>query len=103
MRNSLEARFGPGLCALLFLGLAMALRGAEPGPAQWPQFRGPNAAGVGAADARPPVKIGPKENVLWKVEVPWSPASPIVWEGRLFLATFHQGELETRCYGSATG
>jgi outer membrane protein assembly factor BamB len=89
--------------AQLFLGFGTALQAAESASAQWPQFRGPNAAGVGAVDARPPVKIGPSENVLWKVEVPWSPSSPIVWGDRLILTTFHQGQLETRCYDSANG
>lgn len=69
----------------------------------WPQFRGLNSAGVAAADARPPVKIGPGENVKWSVEVPWSPSSPCVWGGRIFLTTVVGSNLEVRCHERATG
>jgi outer membrane protein assembly factor BamB len=69
---------------------------------QWAQFRGPSGAGI-APHARPPVKFGPTENVLWRVEVPWSPSSPCVWGERIFLTTFVDGKLETRCHDAATG
>jgi outer membrane protein assembly factor BamB len=68
----------------------------------WPQFRGPHGTGV-ADDARPPVKIGPEEGVLWKIEVPWSPSSPCVWENRIFLTTFNDGQLEVRCHDATDG
>src|SRR6266705_1867839 len=68
----------------------------------WPQFRGPNASGV-AVGAKPPVKIGPTNGVLWKLEVPFAPSSPCVWEDRLFLTTFDNGELQTRCYDAQKG
>jgi outer membrane protein assembly factor BamB len=83
--------------------LATASTAAQPGPVQWPQFRGVNCAGVGDASARPPVKIGPQENVLWKVEVPWSPGSAAIWGDRLFINTYHDGKLETRSYDRGTG
>ncbi|HUL51024.1 MAG TPA: PQQ-binding-like beta-propeller repeat protein, partial [Candidatus Nitrosotalea sp.] len=69
---------------------------------EWPTFRGPNCSGV-SQSARPPVKFGPDENVRWKVEVPWSPSAPCVWGERIFLTTFADGKLETRCYSRATG
>ncbi len=68
----------------------------------WPQFRGHNASGV-AADSRPPAKIGPTEGVKWSVEVPWSPSSPVIWDGRIFLTTFQNGQLETHCHNRADG
>jgi outer membrane protein assembly factor BamB len=68
----------------------------------WPMFRGPNASGV-SDTARPPLKFGPDENVSWKVEVPSSPSSPCIWGERLFLTTFADGKLETRCYSSNNG
>ena len=70
--------------------------------ASWPQFRGPNGSGV-AVGARPPVRIGPEEDVLWRVEVPWSPSSPCVWGERIFFTTFSDGELEVRCHDVADG
>jgi outer membrane protein assembly factor BamB len=68
----------------------------------WPQFRGPQASGV-AADANPPIKFGPEEAVVWRVEVPWSPSSPCVWGDRIFLTTFRDGELEVRCHAARDG
>ena len=68
----------------------------------WPQFRGPNASGV-AVGARPPWKIAPDSGVLWKIDVPWSPSSPSVWGGRLFLTTFQDGQLQTRAYDRDNG
>src|SRR5688572_14077810 len=85
--------------ALLLLGIPIAPAAT---PASWPQFRGANGAGV-ATDARPPVKIGPTEGVIWSVEVPWSPSSPCVWGDRIFLTTFNEGQLEVRCHDAADG
>ena len=88
--------FFPLLAAMLMFGWSIAM--AE----HWPQFRGMNAAGV-AADAKPPEKIGPDDNVLWRVPVPWSPSSPCVWGERIFLTTFHDGQLEVRCHDRGDG
>src|SRR5262249_1658302 len=54
---------------------AVLLSAAEKPLGNWPQFRGPNASGVAIA-AKPPVKFGPSNGVLWRIEVPWSPSSP---------------------------
>jgi len=83
--------------ALLFLAVDSAAV-----EAYWPQFRGPLGSGV-AADATPPVKFGPSEGVAWSVEVPFSPSSPSVWGDRIFLTTFRDGLLETRCHDRADG
>ena len=81
------------------LGLALS-RGAD--NSNWPQFRGPNASGV-SDNAKPPIQIGPTNAVRWQVDVPWSPSSPCVWENQIFLSTFADGELQTRCYDRETG
>ena len=65
-------------------------------------FRGPNASGT-RSDATPPVVIGPESSVAWKAEVPWSPSSPVVAGDRVFLTTFADGKLETRCYAGKDG
>jgi outer membrane protein assembly factor BamB len=83
------------ICVLAFVSAGLA-RGAASTSA-WPGFRGPNSSGT-AADARPPVKIGPTNSVVWKVEVPWSPSSVCIWGDRLFLTTFAEDQLQTRCY-----
>jgi outer membrane protein assembly factor BamB len=87
------------VAAVLWLGSPLFF--AAP-PPNWPQFRGANGAGV-ATGARPPVKIGPTESVLWRVDVPWSPSSPCVWGDRIFLTTFNEGQLEVRCHDAAEG
>ena len=72
------------------------------GPPSWPAFRGPNSSGV-SLDAKPPIKIGPSNNVAWKIEVPWSPSSPCIWGDHIFVTTFVDKELQTRCYQRETG
>ena len=55
--------------------------------AQWPQFRGPGATGVGA-DLRVPDTWSATENIVWKAAIPgvgWS--SPIVWNDTIFLTS----------------
>ncbi len=80
-----------------FLCLAAAGRSlaAEIGDANWPQFRGPNAAGV-SANTNLPDRWSATENVAWKTDLPgrsWS--SPIVWGGRVFVtAVVNLGESE---------
>lgn len=71
-------------------------------PPAWPGFRGLNSSGV-AVEATPPVTISPTNSVLWKVKVPWSPSSPCVWDDQIFLTTFSENELQTRCYHRADG
>lgn len=88
--------------AALLSGIVMTASAAESFAPNWPQFRGVNCAGVGE-NAKPPEKIGPAEAALWSIEVPWSPSSPCVFGDRLFLTTFSDGELQTRCYDCATG
>ena len=51
--------------------LSACLRAESP---SWPAFRGPNSSGL-AAGAKPPLKIGPTNGVLWQVDVPWAPSS----------------------------
>src|SRR4051812_22564963 len=68
----------------------------------WPMFRGPNASGV-SETARPPHEFGPDQSVVWKAEVPWSPGSLCVVNGRVFLNAFEDGKLETRAYAASNG
>jgi outer membrane protein assembly factor BamB len=65
-------------------------------------FRGPNASGV-SETSHPPVEIGPGQNMAWHTAVPRSPSGPCLWNDRLFLTTFEDGKLETRCYATASG
>ncbi len=82
--------------------LLLATGALSAAPANWPQFRGPNAAGV-AEDARPPVHFGPETNLLWKTEVPPGVSAPIVWGDRIFLTGFVSHQLVTLAYDAGTG
>jgi len=73
------------------------------GKAWWPQFRGPNSAGLG--EGTPPVHFGPAQNVRWKTPVGPGLSSPIVWEERIFLTEFDKAgkQLSTLCIDRRTG
>lgn len=56
-------------------------------PAQWPEFRGPNADGTVSTETLP-TEWSEEKNVAWKVDIDglgWS--SPIISEGRIWLTT----------------
>jgi outer membrane protein assembly factor BamB len=68
----------------LFMGAA-CLSAALAG--DWPQFRGPNNAGV-SGETRLPSTWGAEKNIAWKIRLPgygWS--SPIVWGDKVFVTT----------------
>src|SRR5215468_10184284 len=85
---------------LMLVSLVSTIYGAT--PVAWPAFRGPNCSGV-SAEAKPPVKISPTNSVLWKIQVPWSVSSPCIWGDQLFLTTYADNELQTRCYNRTDG
>jgi outer membrane protein assembly factor BamB len=58
--------------------------------AQWPQFRGPNGAGVGDG-AGYPVEFSPTTNVAWKAAVPFGQSSPVI-VGRTLYVTAREGD-----------
>lgn len=65
--------------------------------ANWPSFRGPNAAGVADGHALPTEwDVPEKDNVKWMTEVPGlGLSSPVVWGKRLFVTTAVGGEGST--------
>jgi outer membrane protein assembly factor BamB len=70
--------------------------------ADWPQFRGPNGAGV-ADDSALPTEFSPQKNVAWKTSVPPGHSSPILTKTRIFLTAYENGKLLTLCLDRATG
>jgi outer membrane protein assembly factor BamB len=84
-------------CLSLSLALTPALRAAD-----WPQFRGPAGSGV-ADEQKPPLKFGPKQNLVWKVAVPPGASSPIVVGDKIVLTAFEEGKLFTICYSRTDG
>lgn len=97
----MQIRFGISLIGTL-LALTFSICETSTSALNWPQFRGPNGSGV-APKGRPPINIGPTNNVRWCIRVPWSPSSPCVWGDRIFITTFESGELQTHCYAARTG
>lgn len=92
-RSTVHAQTAPG-------------RKAEAGSrpiASWPQFRGPNAAGV-AQDSELPVEFSPTKNVVWKTAVPPGHSSPCVWGDNIFLTAFKQStQLVVLCVRASDG
>ena len=85
----------PTLLAAL-IALAVPNRSsAASGDANWPQFRGPDGAGI-SANVNLPDKWSATNNVAWKTDLPgrsWS--SPVVWGDRVFLtAVVNSGQSE---------
>jgi outer membrane protein assembly factor BamB len=77
------------------LVLAGTLRAAD----NWPQWRGPNAAGI-AAEGDYPVKFSADENVAWNVELPGiGSSSPVVWDDSIFVTCMIDGKDGVCCYG----
>ena len=70
--------------------------------ADWPQFRGYNAAGV-AEDVGLPVTFGPDTNVVWKTELPRGPSSPSIAGDRIFLTGMEDERLFTYALKRSTG
>ena len=85
------------LCLSLTLAPTLTLRAAD-----WPQFRGPSGSGV-ADDQKPPVKFGPKDNLVWKVAAPPGASSPIVVGDKIVLTAFENDKLYTICYSRTDG
>jgi outer membrane protein assembly factor BamB len=86
-----------------YLGVALLVVSASAKDVpNWPAFRGPNSSGV-SLTAKPPIKIGPEEKTVWKIEVPWAPSSPCVWDDKIFLTTCDNKQLQTRCYNRRDG
>ncbi len=69
----------------------------------WPQFRGPNSAGV-SDNRNLPVEFGPNKNVVWKTDLPPGHSSPVLVGDRIFVtAVDNDGKLFTICLDRASG
>jgi len=97
-------------CATVILSLVFALMALTPGRmasagANWPSFRGTNAAGVADGDALPTTWSVPgSRNIRWKTPIPGlGHSSPVIWGNRLFVSTAISGaekpELKVGLYG----
>lgn len=72
----------------------------------WPQWRGPNSAGV--AEGNPPVQWSRTTNIRWSVELPgWGTSSPVIHGDRLYVTSQVEKDgrksLLTLCFRRDTG
>ena len=71
------------LCTMLLAAVSTFALAAD-----WPQFRGPSAGGVGSGS--PPIEWNGEsaKNILWKTEIPGlGHSSPIVWGDKIFVTS----------------
>lgn len=88
----------------IVLTLALVISSAVAIAEDWPQFRGPNAAGVSESAKNLPVKFSHEENVLWSVELGEGIACPIVVKGKtIATAMLDEQTFAVFCFDSTTG
>ncbi|MEX0702409.1 MAG: PQQ-binding-like beta-propeller repeat protein [Planctomycetales bacterium] len=71
--------------------------------ADWPQFRGTRGSGASSEAAALPDAIGPDKNLLWKTPLPAGHASPVVADGRVFVAAVDGKRLLTIALDATSG
>jgi outer membrane protein assembly factor BamB len=79
-------RIGQSICLTLVVASLCICVQANVTRADWPEFRGPDKQGV--VDAKLPISWSPKENIVWRQELPgqgWS--SPVVVENKIYLTS----------------
>lgn len=81
-----------GLAAALTVSVAAGPLPSEDPRDNWPQWRGPGGAGIGAGSAYPDAWSG-QDGVAWRTEIPGrGHSSPIVWGNRVYVTTAVEGE-----------
>ncbi len=89
MMNRQILRMALVLIVLTSVGVARAQE-------NWPQWRGPDANGVGSA-TNLPTTWTTTENVIWKTELPsWSGGTPIIWGDQIFVTSPSQSEVKPK-------
>lgn len=73
------------------------------GAEDWPQFRGVNAGGKTESTAPLPLKVSPKDHVIWKTETPAGHSSPVVVGDRIFMTGEREKKLVTFALDRRTG
>ena len=81
---------------LLIVAISAPLTGAEEKTENWPGWRGPRGDGTSLEASVPTEWDAPSgKNIAWKIPIPGKGhSSPIVWEDKVFLATFVDGKGE---------
>jgi outer membrane protein assembly factor BamB len=88
--------------AIAFVIVTASTIHAQQSTNEWPQFRGPNGAGV-AEGFKLPAEFGANKNVTWKTPVPFARSSPVVTADRVFLTATEGDKLVTIALDRKTG
>ena len=70
--------------SLIVLALAASMQISQVMAEDWPQFRGPNCAGISRSKSPLPVKFSAEQNVKWSVDLGDGIGCPVVAAGRVF-------------------
>lgn len=87
-----------GLSLLAIIVVAASARGGS-----WSQFRGPNGSGQPESERPLPDRLGPSENLIWKVALPPGHSSPAVRGDRIYVTAVRDGKLLTLALDRRTG
>ncbi|MCH2203669.1 MAG: PQQ-binding-like beta-propeller repeat protein [Fuerstiella sp.] len=72
--------------------------------ADWPQFRGPNCAGIAADSGVLPVRFSDSDNVAWSAALGDGIGCPVIADGRVVTSTTFEGnEIGLAAYDVVTG
>jgi outer membrane protein assembly factor BamB len=82
--------------------LTPCLLNAAIADANWPQFRGPDAAGV-SQEGKPPGEFGRDKALAWKAAAGEGISSPIVWGDRVFITGAEAGRPRMICLSRRDG
>ena len=86
------------------LAAVLAASTAPSSAEDWAQLRGPNATGIAAESANPPLEFSTEQNVAWSVELGRGVACPIIADGRCFATTMTaDGKFAVLGLDAATG
>jgi outer membrane protein assembly factor BamB len=93
------------LCTIYLI--AFAALAADASDANWPQFRGPSANGVGTGAPPTEWNVESGKNVRWKAAIPGlGHSSPVVWGDRIFVTSAvpasGESSLKVGLYGDIT-
>ena len=70
----------------------------------WPQFRGPNCAGIATGKSPLPTRFSPDENLKWSVDLGDGIGCPIVVAGRVFTSGMvDERTVRLAAFDAATG
>src|SRR5580658_3959627 len=76
------------LLAFLLTSAAWPTNAADATDANWPQFRGPSASGLGAGVPPTEWNVESGKNIRWKTVIPGlGHSSPVVWGDRIFVTS----------------